>query len=78
MDIGFWLAAYLPAKASPDVVNRLHSWLAKALKAAPVQAALKLSGTTEYLLAPRALAEHQANETLAWGRIVRAAGIEPE
>jgi tripartite-type tricarboxylate transporter receptor subunit TctC len=78
MDIGFWLAAYLPAGARADVVSRLQVVLWQALRATPVQAALKLSGTTEFLLSGRALAEHQVHESEAWGRIIRAAGIEPE
>lgn len=78
MDIGFWLAAYLPARARPELVGRLQALLAQALRADSAQAALKLSGTTEFLLSGRALAEHQARESDAWGRIIRAAGIEPE
>jgi tripartite-type tricarboxylate transporter receptor subunit TctC len=78
MEIGFWLAAYLPARAAPEAVGQLQSWLARAMKVAPVQAELRMSGTTEFLLPPRALADHQARESLIWGRIIYAAGIEPE
>lgn len=78
MDIGFWLAAYLPARARPELVSRLQLLLTQALRAGSVQAALERSGTTEFVLPGPALAKHQAAESDDWGRIIRAAGIEPE
>jgi tripartite-type tricarboxylate transporter receptor subunit TctC len=78
MDIGFWLAAYLPARARPELVDRLQSLLTQALRAGAVQAALERSGTTEFVLPGPALARHQAAESDDWGRIIRAAGIQPE
>ena len=78
MDIGFWLAAYLPARASPALVAELQVMLAKAMQAPDVQLTLKLSGTHAFFLPARDLVAHQARELDAWGRIIRAAGIEPE
>jgi len=78
MDVGFWLAAYLPAKAAPKVVTRLHGLLAEAMRTPSVKDALQKFGASEFVLAPAELARFQANETAAWGRIIRAAGIEPE
>lgn len=78
MDIGFWLAAYLPAKAAPGVVARLQGQLLRALRSREVELAQQRLGTTAFPLSAAALAEHQAREFARWGRIVRAAGIEAE
>lgn len=78
MDIGFWLAAYLPAKAAPGVVVRLQEQLLQALRSREVELAQQRFGTTAFPLPAAALAAHQAREFERWGRIVRAAGIEAE
>lgn len=78
MDIGFWLAAYLPARAAPGLVTRLQDQLLQALRSQVVQLAQQRFGTTAFPLPASALARHQAAEFARWGRIVRAAGIEAE
>lgn len=78
VDVGFWLGAYLPAKAPPAVVAALHALLLQAVKSADAQAALKSQGASEFVLPMGELAKFQAQETAAWGRIIHAAGIEPE
>jgi len=78
MDISFWLAAYLPARAAPGAVARLQDQLLRALRARDVQLAQQRFGTTAFALPAAALAVHQAREFEHWGRIVRAAGIEAE
>lgn len=74
----FWLAAYLPARAAPELVARLQAQLAQALQSPEVQAAQRQLGTVAFPLAPAALAAHQARELEAWGRVIRAARIAPE
>lgn len=78
IDIGFWIAAYLPTKASPEVVTRLHQLLSRATHAADVKNAYRTSGTVEFLLPEGDLVRFQAQESSEWGRIIRAAGIKPE
>lgn len=78
IDVGFWLGAYLPAKAPPAVVAALHALLLQAVKSADAQAALKAQGASEFVLPIGGLASFQAQETAAWGRIIHAAGIQPE
>lgn len=78
MDIGFWLAAYLPARAAPRLVASLQDQLLQALRSREVQLAQQRFGTTAFPLPAAALAQHQAGEFARWGRIVRAAGIEAE
>jgi tripartite-type tricarboxylate transporter receptor subunit TctC len=78
IDIGFWLAAYLPARAPAPVVTALYRLLADAARSADVKTAHKNSGTTEFVLPQGQLAAFQARESAAWGRIIHEAGIQPE
>ncbi len=78
MDIGFWLGAYLPAHAPAPVVAKLHSLLSRAVQAQEVKAAYHAWGTFEFLQPLGELTQFQAKEATAWGRIIRAAGIQPE
>lgn len=78
LDVGFWLAAYLPAKAPPWLVQKLHGWLAEAVRSADARQAMRAFGTTEFVLPVGELASYQARVREAWGRAIRAAGIEPE
>ncbi|MDP2005361.1 MAG: tripartite tricarboxylate transporter substrate-binding protein [Rubrivivax sp.] len=78
MDFVFWLGAYLPARAEPAWVSRLHAHLVQALRAPAVQVAQRHLGTSDFALPPAALAAHQSREFEAWGRLIRAARITPE
>ena len=78
MDIGFWLAAYLPANAPPEVVTKLHQLLSAAVKGNEAKTAAQNLGVSEFLMPIGELAKYQARETTEWGRIIRAAGIKPE
>lgn len=78
IDVGFWVGAYLPAKAPPAVVAALHALLLRAVKSPDARAVLQAQGASEFVLPIGELAVFQAQETAAWGRIIRAAGIQPE
>lgn len=78
MDIGFWLAAYLPAHAKQEVVAKLHKWILQASHAPDVKTALNGAGMTNFTLPLGELVRFQAEETASWGRIIRAAGIAPD
>ncbi len=78
LDVGFWLAAYLPAKAPASLVQKLHGWLSDAVRSAEARQAMRTFGTTEFVLPVGELAPFQAREREAWGRAIRAAGIEAE
>jgi tripartite-type tricarboxylate transporter receptor subunit TctC len=78
MDIGFWLAAYLPANTPAPVVTRLHQLLSTATQAPELKTANEAFGTSEFLMPIGELARFQAKEGASWGRIIRAAGIEPQ
>lgn len=78
MDISFWLAAYLPAQTPRPVVEKMYALLVQANKTPAVQAAMKASGTFEFIQPLGQLEKYQAKERDLWGKIIKAAGIQPE
>ncbi len=77
-DMSYWFAAYVPAGTPAPVVARLNELLAAAVKSAPAKAFFETSGSDPWTSTPDDLARFQAAETLKWGKVIRAAGIEPE
>jgi len=78
-EMGFWFAAYAPAGTPPAVVQRLNALLVNAAKTASAKAAFyEPTGTEVFTTTPEALGQFQAAESQKWGRIVKAAGIQPE
>ncbi|WP_208509842.1 tripartite tricarboxylate transporter substrate binding protein [Variovorax paradoxus] len=78
-EMGYWFAAYAPAKTPPAVVKRLNELLVKAAKSDSAKTAFyEPSGTEVFTTTPEELAKFQAGESQKWGRIVKAAGIEAE
>ncbi|KWT96713.1 MULTISPECIES: tripartite tricarboxylate transporter substrate binding protein [unclassified Variovorax] len=78
-EMGYWFAAYAPAKTPPAVVKRLNELLVKAAKSDAAKAAFyEPSGTEVFTTTPEELAKFQTAESQKWGRIVKAAGIEAE
>lgn len=77
-DMGYWFAAYVPAGTPAPVVQRLNQLLHQALKSPTVRQFFDTSGGVVFPTAPDELARFQAAETEKWGRVIKAAGIEPE
>jgi len=77
-DLGFWFAAYVPTGSPPAVLARLNELLHAAVRSAPANAFFDSSAIEGWTTSPDELARFQATETQKWGRIIRAAGIEPE
>ena len=77
-EMGYWFAAYVPAKTPAAVVARLHDLLVTASKSAGAKAFYESTGTDLATSTPDELAKFQAAESLKWGKIVKAAGIQPE
>ncbi|WP_418147170.1 tripartite tricarboxylate transporter substrate binding protein [Variovorax paradoxus] len=78
-EMGYWFAAYAPAKTPPAVVKRLNELLVKAAKSASAKTAFyEPTGTEVFTTSPEELARFQTAESQKWGRIVKAAGIEAE
>lgn len=77
-EMTYWFAAYAPAGTPPDVVAKLSELLAKAAKSSSAAPFYQASGTEIFTSNPEELRKFQAAETLKWGKIIKAAGIEPE
>jgi tripartite-type tricarboxylate transporter receptor subunit TctC len=77
-DMSYWTAAYLPARTPQAVVQKLNGWLAKASATPLAKEFLAKSSQEEALSTPGQLAQFQANESSKWGRVIKAAGIQPE
>lgn len=77
-DMSYWFAAYVPAGTPAPVVQRLNELLHAATRSAPARAFFESSGTEAYTTTSDGLAAFQRAETQKWGRIIKAAGIEPE
>ncbi|MDM0080632.1 tripartite tricarboxylate transporter substrate binding protein [Variovorax sp. J31P179] len=78
-EMGYWFAAYAPAKTPPAVVKRLNELLVKAARSEAAKTAFyEPTGTEVFTSSPEELAKFQAAESQKWGRIVKAAGIEAE
>jgi tripartite-type tricarboxylate transporter receptor subunit TctC len=77
-DMGYWFAAYVPAATPAPVVARLNELLQAAVRSAQAKAFFDVSGAEAWSTSPAELARFQAAETQKWGRVIKAAGIEPE
>jgi len=77
-DMGYWFAAYVPANTPPAVVARLHELLVAGVKSAPARQFFDGAGAEPWTTTPAELAKFQAAETEKWGKVIKAAGIEPE
>jgi tripartite-type tricarboxylate transporter receptor subunit TctC len=77
-DMSYWTAVYLPANVPPAITAKLNEMFVK-VSSSP--AVVSFQNTTSGEVAtstPEGLARFQAEESQKWGRIIKAAGIEPE
>lgn len=77
-DMGYWFAAYAPAGTPAGVIGKLHDALVKATDSAAAKGFFAMSGSTAWTTAPAELARFQATEAAKWGKVIQAAGIQPE
>ena len=77
-DMGYWFAAYAPAGTPAAVVAKLQELLAAGTKSAAAKSFYDGSGSVAWTTTPDGLAKFQAAETAKWGKVIKAAGIEPE
>ena len=77
-EMSYWFAAYVPAKTPAPVVKKLHDLLLAATKGAAAKAFYETTGTEVATSSPAELAKFQADESQKWGRIIKAANIQPE
>jgi tripartite-type tricarboxylate transporter receptor subunit TctC len=76
--MGYWFAAYVPAGTPAPVVQRLNELLAAGLQTPAAKAFFETSGGEPFPTTPEALAKFQQAEAAKWGKVIKAAGIEPE
>jgi tripartite-type tricarboxylate transporter receptor subunit TctC len=77
-DMGYWFAAYVPAGTPPAAVARLHDLLVEGTRAAAAKQFFEGSGSEVWTTSGAELGKFQAAETQKWGKVIKAAGIEPE
>jgi tripartite-type tricarboxylate transporter receptor subunit TctC len=77
-DMGYWFAAYVPAGTPQPVVARLRELLVNATKSAAAKQFYETAGAEAWTTTPEELAKFQQAETQKWGKVIKAAGIEPE
>jgi tripartite-type tricarboxylate transporter receptor subunit TctC len=77
-DMSYWTAVYLPARTPQAIVQKFNGWLAKASATPLAKEFLAKTSGEEALSTPEQLAQFQANESSKWGRVIKAAGIQPE
>jgi tripartite-type tricarboxylate transporter receptor subunit TctC len=77
-DMGYWFAAYAPAGTPPAVVAKLQELLAAGTKSAAAKSFFAGSGSVAWTTTPHELTKFQAEETAKWGKVIKAAGIQPE
>ena len=77
-EMSYWFAAYVPAKTPPAVVKRLHDLLVAATKGPTAKQFYESTGTEPLVSTPEELGKFQAAESQKWGRIIKAAAIQPE
>ena len=77
-DMGYWFAAYVPAGTPAPVVARLHDLLVAATKSAAAKSFFDSTGSDAWTTTSDELAKFQSTDAQKWGRVIKAAGIEPE
>jgi tripartite-type tricarboxylate transporter receptor subunit TctC len=78
-EMGYWFAAYAPARTPPAVVRKLNEMLVHAARSEAARTTFyEPTGTEVFTTTPEEMVKFQADESRKWGRIVKAAGIEAE
>ena len=77
-DMGYWFAAYAPVGTPASEITRLNELLSNAVKGPAAQAFFATAGSEPWVTTPDELARFQVAETLKWGKVIKAAKIEPE
>jgi tripartite-type tricarboxylate transporter receptor subunit TctC len=77
-DMGYWFAAYVPAGTPAPVVARLRDLLVAATRSAAAKTFFEGSGSDAWTTTSEELAKFQSADAQKWGRVIKAAGIEPE
>jgi tripartite-type tricarboxylate transporter receptor subunit TctC len=77
-EFGYWNALYAPAGTPAPVVQKLNALMRNAMQTAAVRNVAEQSGMEVALSSPDEMNRFQIGEYERWGRIIKAAGIQPE
>ena len=77
-DMGYWFAVYGPAGMPAALVQQLNQTLAKVAKGEAFSNTLAKTSGDLALSTPEGLTQFQAEDSKKWGKVIRAAGIEPQ
>ena len=77
-EISYWFAAYVPARTPAPVIKRLNDSFNKALATESVKGFFAKNALVSFRASPEEMAKFQAADIQKWGRIIKAAGIQPE
>ncbi|MEG2876399.1 MAG: tripartite tricarboxylate transporter substrate binding protein [Comamonas sp.] len=77
-EFGYWNALYAPAATPAPVVQKLNALMRNAMQTAAVRNVAEQSGMEVALSSPDEMNRFQIAEYERWGRIIKAAGIQPE
>ena len=77
-ELDAWLAAYVPARTPPAVIEKLNQAFKKALADPEIVTVLHRAGIIPSYSTPQELRTFAAAETKKWAEIVKAAGMQPE
>jgi tripartite-type tricarboxylate transporter receptor subunit TctC len=78
VNVDMWYAFFLPAKAPPAVVNRLHSEMDAILKLPEVKGVLAKAGLDAESSTPAELSEVVHKDFTRWGTVIHGNGIKPD
>jgi tripartite-type tricarboxylate transporter receptor subunit TctC len=77
-ELSYWVAVYAPQGTPPAIVRRLNEVFVKGVRSEVVSAVFARAVLDIFTTTPEGLAQFQRNESERWGRVIKAAGIEPE
>ena len=77
-DVTSWLAAYAPAGTPRPVIDKLNGWFNQILAMEDFKKAMAFINYDLYPGSPESLEKFHLAEIEKWGRLIRAAKIEPQ
>jgi tripartite-type tricarboxylate transporter receptor subunit TctC len=77
-ELVYWVAVYAPKGTPPDIIRRLNEVLVKGVNSEVMTTVYAHAVLDIYTTTPEGLAQFQKAETEKWGKVIKAAGIEPE
>ena len=77
-EAGSWFGFFAPARTPSEIVTKLHGEIIKALKLPEVQERLAGLGLDPVGNTPAQFSQQIRSDLAKWGKVVQAAGIQPE